>query len=81
MSQGEIMACKFDRNEFKIVELDIIRGLDGITSMTTIVAPTREEAIKKYYENFPGAGNHLLIVPEECASIHVKGVKSRIVKK
>lgn len=75
------MTCKFDRNEFRIVELDVLRGIPGTTLITTIPAKTKEEAIGKYYDINPGASKRILVVPNECSSIHAKGVKPRAIKK
>jgi len=75
------MVCKFDRKEFRIIELDVLRGIPSSTSMTTIPADTKDGAIKKYYELFPGAGNRLVVVPEECITVHSKGIRPLVIKK
>ena len=75
------MTCKFDRNEFRIVELGVLRGIPGHTSMTTISnVKTKEEAIERYYKNFPGSSRHILVVPEECVTIHKQLTQSKVKK-
>lgn len=75
------MTCKFDKNEFKVVELDIIRGgTPGYTLITTITAKTREDAINTFYDLHPNAGKHIMVVPDECTMIHIRSVKPKIRK-
>ena len=70
------MTCKFDRNDFRIIELGVLRGFPGNTPMTTISnAKNKEDAIKKYYENFPGSSKNILVVPEECVTIHTTKIQ------
>lgn len=72
--------CKEDKGpkewkgltNFRIVELDVLRGLPGSTDITFFMAKNKEDAIKKYYKQNPGASNKILIYPEGCATIHTR---------
>lgn len=67
--------------QFRIAELDVLRGLPGHTSIGFIMAKDREEAINKYYDQNPGASNRILIYPEECAEIYTRPIKPKVIKK
>jgi hypothetical protein len=55
---------------FRIAELDVLRGYPGRTDIGSIMAKDVKEAIKKYYESNPGASDKILIYPEGCANLY-----------
>lgn len=57
---------------FRIAELDVLRGLPGHTNISFVIAKDREDAIEKYYRLNPGASDKILIYPEGCATVHTK---------
>ncbi len=61
---------------FRIVELDIVRGVPGTTNINSVMAETKLGAIKKYYELHPRASDRILIYPEGCADIHENPLKA-----
>jgi len=66
--------------QFRIAELDVLRGLPGHTDITFVMAKDKEEAVKKYYDIYSGASNRILIYPEGCAEIHTRPKIKNIVK-
>lgn len=66
--------------EFRVIELDILRGVPGHTSMIKITADTASESIKKFYELLPAAGDHILAVRENCITEHFRHIKPKIVR-
>lgn len=66
--------------QFRIAELDTLRGLDGHTSISFVMAENKETAIKKFYEQNPGASHKILIYPEGCANIYERPIRPIRVK-
>lgn len=64
-----------DLIQFRIVELDVLRGIPGRTDVSFTMAETKEGAIKKYYEQNPGASHRILVYPDNCASVYEKPLK------